>query len=193
MSISRALLTICVLAAGVALWIFPAIFFPAPGANDAPILWNLPLPVAGLTLIGSFVAVARGRQIGDSMAGSVALGVYLIGVAAAFVIGLLVFANLSNDRYWPFLLSPVVFGPAGIGVLGIAVAGKHVSRTELISGTVTGVIATVALVFWLLARGARDWLLAPYGFDVCLLIALEAAVVFFAGGWWRSTHSVAHA
>ncbi|HET7337932.1 MAG TPA: hypothetical protein VFK22_00170 [Candidatus Dormibacteraeota bacterium] len=190
--ISRAILAICVLAAGVALWVFPALFFPAPGANDAPILWNLPLPVVGLTLVGSLVAAARSRQRGDSKTGSIALGVYLIGVAAAFVIGLVVFANLSNDRYWPFLLSPVVFGSAGIAVLAVAVAGQRPSSSELIGGAVIGAMATVALVLWMLARGARDWLLAPYGFDICLLIALEAAVVFFVGGWWRSTPSMAH-
>ena len=190
---SRAILAICVLAAGVALWVFPVVFFPAPGANDAPILWSLPLAVIGLTVAGGFVAVARSRQRGESMAGSIALGVYLIGVAAAFVIGLLVFANLSNDRYWPFLLSPVAFFPAGIAVVALALLGKHASRTELISGIVVGVIATLVLVFWLLARGARDWLLAPYGFDISLLIALEAAIVFIAGGWWRSTRSVAPA
>jgi hypothetical protein len=41
------------------------------------------------------------------------------------------------------------------------------------------------LIAWVLARGARDWLLAPYGFDILLLIALESAVVYIAGASLR--------
>jgi hypothetical protein len=34
------------------------------------------------------------------------------------------------------------------------------------------------LTIWGFARGARDWLLAPYGFDILLLIGVEAVTVF---------------
>jgi hypothetical protein len=44
-----------------------------------------------------------------------------------------------------------------------------------------GGIATALLLAWILARGSRDWLLAPYGFDVLLMIALGSAVVFLLG------------
>jgi hypothetical protein len=40
---------------------------------------------------------------------------------------------------------------------------------------VIGGLAAAPLLAWILARGAGDWLLAPYGFDVLLLIALESA------------------
>ncbi|HET9783138.1 MAG TPA: hypothetical protein VFR33_15335 [Candidatus Dormibacteraeota bacterium] len=165
----------------VALWLFPSVLFPNPGANDAPILWNAPIPLVGLTLLACVAAVVYDRSKASSIATSTALGIFLIGVAVAFLIGLATFANLSNDRYWPFLLSPVVFAPAGLAVLVVGLAGRSINGIEVGRGIVLGGAATLFLIVWMLARGSRDWLLAPYGFDITLLIALEAAVVFLIG------------
>ena len=34
---------------------------------------------------------------------------------------------------------------------------------------------------WVLLRGARDWLVAPYGFDIALLIIVLAVAVVLTG------------
>lgn len=173
-------------AVAVALWVFPGVAFPAPGPNDAPILWSLPMPVVGLTLAASFAVVVRDASRKLPITRSVALGTLFIGVAIAFVIGLIVgVANLQNDRFWPFLLSPVVFGIAGVALLAVGVAGRRATRSEAMSGVVIGSLAALFVMAWILARGSRDWLLAPYGFDVCLLITLEAAAAWVVGGLRR--------
>ncbi len=173
-------------ATAVALWVFPGLMFPAPGPNDAPILWNLPMPVVALTLAGCAAVVVRDAARKRPITRSVALGTFLVGVAIAFVIGLIAgVADLQNDRFWPFLLSPVVFGIAGVVLLGLGVTGRRATRSESLSGAVIGSLAALFLVAWILARGSRDWLLAPYGFDVCLLITLEAAAVWVVGGLRR--------
>ena len=170
----------------VALWVLPGAMFPAPGANDAPILWSLPMPVVALTLAASIAVVARDASRKQPITRSVALGTLFIGVAIAFVIGLIAgVANLQNDRFWPFLLSPVVFGIFGVMLLAVGVAGRRTTRAETVSGAVIGSLAALFLVAWILARGSRDWLLAPYGFDVCLLITLEAAAVWVIAGLRR--------
>ena len=170
----------------VALWVFPGVMFPAPGPNDAPILWSLPMPVIALTLAASIAVVARDASRKRPIMRSLALGTFLVGAAIAFVIGLIVgVANLQNDRFWPFLLSPVVFGIAGIVLLAMSVAGRRTTRSETVSGVVIGLFAALFLVAWIVARGSRDWLLAPYGFDVCLLITLEATAVWVVGGLRR--------
>lgn len=167
------------------LWIFPSVLFPNPGANDASILWTAPMPIVGLTLLVSVALVGADRAKGRSTTASVALGSFMVGVAVAFLAGLVVFANLSNDRYWPFLLTPAVFAPAGLVLLMVGLVGRTIDRSEMARGLAIGVSATLFLLAWLLARGSRDWLLAPYGFDICLLISLEAAVTYLVGRWWR--------
>jgi hypothetical protein len=42
-------------------------------------------------------------------------------------------------------------------------------------------VAAIVVVLWLEARGAKDWLQAPYGFDVYALITVAAAAVLFMG------------
>lgn len=183
---SSAGFAIAVVVAIVALWVFPGVMFPAPGANDAAILWTLPMPIVALTLAGSVVAVMRDRSRQQPVTRSVALATFIAGVAVAFVVALLIgVANLQNDRFWAFLLTPAVFGIAGLVLLALAATGRRATRPEVVSGVVIGALAALFLLTWIVARGARDWLLAPYGFDVCLLITLEAAVVFVLGGFRR--------
>ncbi len=51
-------------------------------------------------------------------------------------------------------------------------------------GVMLGGLALVFLAMWGFGRGARDWLLAPYGFDILLLIGVEAvAVCLFSARW----------
>jgi len=44
-----------------------------------------------------------------------------------------------------------------------------------------GVVAAAIVTLWLLARGATDWLQAPYGFDIYVLITVAAAAVLIMG------------
>jgi hypothetical protein len=165
------------------LWIFPSRAFPSPGANDAIVLADLSLPLVGAILLASIVALIQGYRRRWSRAGPVALGTFLIGVAVALVIGLVTFGNMSNDRFLALLFLPVFFVLFGIVVLAAGLTLKSTGRA--LPGLVIGGLATAVLIAWLLARGARDWLLAPYGFDILLLIALESAVVYIAGATLR--------
>lgn len=164
------------------LWVLPGVLFSNPGPNDAPILWTIPLPIIGLTLVASLAAVVFERVNRRPTTASVALGTYVVGVALVFLVGLLTVANLSNDRFWPFLLAPAIFAPTGIVILLVALVGRSTTWAEASRGVVIGAVAAALVLIWMLARGSRDWLLAPYGFDIWLLIALEAFAVFLAGG-----------
>lgn len=175
------LIAAAALAAG--LWVLPPLAFPNPGPNDAIVLADLSLPLAGAIVLAAIVALIGGYRQGWSSAGPVALGTFFIGAATALVIGLVNFGNMSNDRYLGLLFLPVVFFPFGIVVLAIGLTVRSTGQTWL--GLLIGGLATAVLIAWVLGRGARDWLLAPYGFDVLLLIALAAAVVYIAGATLR--------
>ena len=171
------LIAAAALAAG--LWVLPPLAFPSPGENDAIALANLSLPLVGAILLASILALVLGYRRRWSSAGPVALGAFLIGVAAALLIGLVTFGNMSDDRFLGLLFLPVLFVPFGIVVLAVGLTVRSTGHAR--HGLVIGGLATALLVAWVLARGARDWLLAPYAFDILLLIALEAAVVYIAG------------
>lgn len=179
----KALGLIAAVALAAGLWIVPSRAFPSPGVNDAIVLADLSLPLVGAILLASIVALIQGYRRRWSPAGPVALGTFLIGVAAALVIGLVTFGNMSNDRFLALLFLPVFFVPFGIVVLAAGLTLK--SAGHALHGLVIGGLATAVLIAWVLARGARDWLLAPYGFDILLLIALESAVVYIAGASLR--------
>ena len=175
----KALGLIAAAALAAVLWVLPPFAFPSPGANDAIALANLSLPLVGAILLASILALVLGYRRRWSSAGPVALGAFLIGGAAALLIGLVTFGNMSNDRFLPLLFLPVLFVPFGIVALAVGLTVRSTGHAR--DGLVIGGLATALLVAWVLARGARDWLLAPYGFDILLLIALEGVVVYIAG------------
>jgi len=179
----RALGLIAAAALAAGLWVLPPLAFPSPGANDAIVLADLSVPLVGVILLASIAALVLGYRRRWSSTGPVALGAFLIGVAIAMVIGLVTFGNLSNDRFLALLFLPVLFVPFGIVVLAVGLTVRSTGHAR--RGLVIGGVATALLIAWVLARGAREWLLAPYGFDVLLLIALESAVVYVAGATWR--------
>lgn len=170
-------------AIAVGLWVLPSLAFPSPGANDAITLADLSLPLVGALFLASTVALVGGYRRHWSTAGPVALGTFMIGGAAALVIGLVTFGNMSNDRFLALLFLPVLLVPFGIVVLAVGLTVRSTGQAR--QGLVIGGLATALLIAWVLARGARDWLLAPYGFDILLLITLESAVAYFAGATWR--------
>ncbi len=178
----RAAVLIVALAITAGLWVWPALAFPNPGINDAMTLADLTLPVVGATLLGCIVALVLGYVRHWPSAAPAALGTFLIGVAVALVIGLLTIGNISNDRFGPLLFLPVPFAVVGMLILALGLARRTTGTAR--SGLAIGGIATALLLAWILARGARDWLLAPYGFDVLLLVALGSAVVFLLGMTW---------
>jgi hypothetical protein len=51
----------------------------------------------------------------------------------------------------------------------------------MVMGAVRGAAHAAVVGVWLLARGANDWLQAPYGFDIYCLITLAAAVALYQG------------
>jgi hypothetical protein len=146
------------------------------------VLADLSLPLAAAIILASILALILDFRRRWSSAGPVALGTFLIGVAAALVAGLVTFGNMSNDRFLVLLFLPVLFVPFGIVVLAVGLTVRVTGPAR--HGLVIGGLATALLIAWVLARGARDWLLAPYGFDVLLLVAVEAAVVYIAGATW---------
>ena len=125
-------------------------------------------------MIGVIVAIARAGQ--HRAAVCIELGVFLIGVAAAMLLGLMAFGNLSNDRFLPLIFLPPLIASPGLllVVIGLVLRG---SRRELLRAAAYGVVAAIALAVWILVRGSRDWLLAPYGFDVIVLILIVGAAV----------------
>jgi hypothetical protein len=177
---------VLIVALGMAsgLWLWPALAFPNPGVNDAMTLADLTLPVVGVTLLACIVAVVLGYVRRWPYAAPVALGTFLIGVALAFVIDLLTIGNMSNDRFMPLLFLPIPFAAVGMVVLALGLSRR---KAGIPIGLTIGGIATLFLLAWLVARGSRDWLLAPYGFDVLLLILLGSAVVFLLGMTWRQS------
>jgi len=143
---SLGLLAAVALAAG--LWVLPPRAFPNPGANDAIVLADLSLPLVGAMLLASIVALIGGYRRRWSSAGPVALGTLLIGVAAALVIGLVTFGNMSNDRFLALLFLPVLFVPFGIVVLAVGLTVRSTGNAR--QGLVIGGLATAVLIAWVL-------------------------------------------
>ena len=70
-------------------------------------------------------------------------------------------------------------------MVGITLSGMR--RPELLRGAAYGLAAAVVVGAWILLRGSRDWLLAPYGFDILLLIlVIGAGIVLLSGDHRKS-------
>ena len=167
------------LAALVAVLAFPGLVFPHPGTNDAIGLADAEWPLVGLEVAGAIFVYARFQgAVGTRLRAGV--GALLLGAAIALVVGLIVFGNLSNDRFAALLVFPPVLAFIGLAGIGIAAAAGIQHRPELLRGTAYGLAFAVGFGAWTLVRGARAWLLAPYGFDLLLLLAvLGAGLVLF--------------
>jgi len=165
----------------VFLWVMPGVLFPRPHINEAielaalgPLLYLVTLGASLLSLVG--VAV-----LGWKVEGPVGLGALLLGLAAAFVLAIVSFGNFSDDRFLPLFFTPVLAVPVGIAMVVAGLAMRSRSRGRPLIGAARGVAAAVVVALWLLARGATDWLQAPYGFDVYGLIAVALVVVLYLG------------
>jgi hypothetical protein len=162
------------------LWLFPALLFPNPTLNEAIDLaaWAAPLLlVVPVAAVASLFLFRRRRPA----AVPIGLAVYILGVAAAMVLGLSVFGNFSNDQFLPLVLFPYPAGLAGLVTLVSALATTRPLRPHLTRGARNGLIGAILVGAWVLLRGARDWLVAPYGFDIALLIIVLAVAVVLMG------------
>lgn len=175
--------SIVTLAIAGALWFFPSVVFPKPGVDEAMVLADLTLPLVGVVLLADIVLVLIGNGRGWSTAAPLALGVYLLGVVLAFVVGSNSFANMAEDRFDPLFYLPGLFLVAGIVVLIVGLRRRIEGSAR--AGMMIGGVASALLVVWMIVRGPRDWLRAPYGFDILLLIAFVSVVVYAAGAAWR--------
>ncbi|HUE59313.1 MAG TPA: hypothetical protein VMO88_06995 [Acidimicrobiales bacterium] len=161
-------------AAAVVLWVFPLVLFPHPATNEAIALSNLEWLVLLAGLAGVVVALIRLPRA--AAATRIGLGIFLLGVAAAIVIGLFAFGNFQDDRFLPLLFLPFPIGGAGVVALAVGLALSP-PRGQVLRGATFGVVAAAFVCAWILVRGSRDWLLAPYGFDVLVLILVAGAAI----------------
>ncbi|MDQ6722379.1 MAG: hypothetical protein M3003_16520 [Candidatus Dormibacteraeota bacterium] len=173
----------------VLLWVMPGALFPRPGINEALELATLG-PLLYLVVLGAGLASLVGVAVfGWKVEGPVGLGVFLLGLAAAFVLAIASFGNFSDDRFLPLFFTPVLAVPVGVVIVVAGLAMRSQRRGRLLLGAVRGAVAAGVAAVWLLARGAADWLHAPYGFDVYGLIAVGAVTVLLLGAEVRFQHS----
>lgn len=165
---------VALVAAAVLLWAFPIVLFPHPSTNEAIELSSLEWLVLGAGLAGLVVLLIRLPRPASAI--RIGLGIFSLGVAAAFVIGLFVFGNFQDDRFLPLLFLPFPIGGAGVVALAVGLALSP-RRAQLLQGAIFGVVAAVFVCIWILVRGSRDWLQAPYGFDVLVLILVVGAAI----------------
>jgi hypothetical protein len=166
--------TLAIVAGIVLLWVFPIVVFPHPSTNEAIELSNLEWLVLLAGLAGTVLLLIRLPRPASAV--RIGLGIFLLGVAAALVIGLFVFGNFSDDRFLPLLFLPFPIGGAGVVALAVGLALSP-PRAQLLQGAIFGVGAAVFVCTWILVRGSRDWLLAPYGFDVLVLVLVVGAAI----------------
>lgn len=172
-------MSLAVLIALGAVLLFPSVVFPHPGTNDAIAIADAEWPLMLLEVVGAVAAYAIFRGWRGAFIRS-GIGVFLFGAGVSLVVGLLVFGNLSNDRFAPLLFFPPVFGLLGLVGIVVAVASGVQFRGELLRGAGYGLAFAVVFGAFTLRRGAADWLLAPYGFDLILLIGiLGVGIVVF--------------
>jgi hypothetical protein len=169
-----------VLIAILAVMAFPLAAFPHPGTNDAIGLADAEWPLLIAEVAAVVVVYFTFRGAGGAIVRS-SIGVFLFGAAVALVVGLLVFGNLSDDRFAPLLFFPPVLGLLGLVGIVVAIAAHHRERRQLRLGVVNGLTLAVFFGAWLLIRGSRAWLLAPYGFDYLLLLGVLVAGLIVLG------------
>ena len=161
----------------VLLWVAPPALFGKPGPNDAIDLSGYG-PAVLLAVLGvSLFSLIPVRKPWWSVEVPVALGSLSMGAGLSAVLGLVSFGNLQDDRFMPLFLLPWLCLPVGAAVLAIALAARTGARGNVRVAVLRAILGIFVIGIWLLARGARDWLLAPYGFDWFLIIAEAAAVL----------------
>ena len=158
----------------VVLWVIPLIFFSNPGTNDAIWLSNLEFLLVLVGWVVAIVAVVRSGARRGAVSGE--LGVFEVVAAAGLVLGLVVFGNMSDDRFLPLIFVPPLIAAPGLLLIVVGLLATT-NRRELLRPAIYGAAAGLLVAAWILARGSRDWLLAPYGFDELAVIVVGAAAL----------------
>jgi hypothetical protein len=176
--IARGIGALVLVAAVAALWVSPTMFFqqPAPRGEIGAAAWEF--PIFALIALAAVVALIFRKRW---PAVPISFGVYLLGVGADLLLGYFGFGNSSDDRYMPLVVLPFLVGFAGLVSLLAGVMAKRRLWRHVWLGAIVGLAATVVVGVWVLQRGAPDWLLAPYGFDITLLVAVLAVAVIAIG------------
>lgn len=124
MTRSRRWPSLFVLIAILAVMAFPLAAFPHPGTNEAIGLadaeWPLLLAEVAAVVVVYFTVRGEGGAIVRS-----SIGVFLFGAAIVLVVGLIVFGNLSDDRFAPLLFFPPLLGLLGLVGIVVSVAAQH--------------------------------------------------------------------
>lgn len=179
--IVRLVMALTVATIVVLLWVMPGVLFPHPRVNEALELSAFGGLLYLFTLGASLLSLAGMAVLGWKAEGPVGLGVFLLGLAPAFVLAIVTFGNFSNDRFAALFLTPVLAVPVGVAITVAGLAMRSRRRGRPLLGAVRGAVAAGVVALWLLARGAADWLQAPYGFDVYGLVAVAGATVIYLG------------
>ena len=165
----------------VLLWIMPSALFPHPGVNDALEFAYLGPLMFLVTLLAGLLSLVGVGVWGWRLEGPISLGVFFLGIAAAFVLSIFAFGNFSDDRYAPLFLTPILSVPVGAALIVGSLVIRSRRRGRLLTGVARAAVATAVVVLWLLVRGAPEWLQAPYGFDTYALITVAAVALFVLG------------
>jgi hypothetical protein len=160
------------------LWAFPTALFRQPTAPGEIGVASWEFPIFALI---SFAAVTSLLFRSRWPAIPIGFGAYLLGVATDLIVGFLSFGNGTDDRYMPLVVLPFLISLAGLISLLGGITGKRRLWRHLWLGTVLGVSAAAVVGNWVLMRGGRDWLRAPYGFDITLLVVVLAVAVIAVG------------
>ncbi len=117
-------------------------------------------------------------------------GVYLLGVAGDLILGFFGFGNSSDDRYMPLVVLPFLVGFAGLVSLVGGMTTKRRLWLHVWLGIIVGLASAFIVGIWVSLRGARDWLLAPYGFDIAILVVVIGVAVITMGSMIRGRRAV---
>ncbi len=180
--LAKGVAVVLLVASVVTLWVFPIMLFRQPSLNEGIGLaaWVFPIfALLSLAAVASLLFRSRWPAV------PISFGVYLLGVACDLIFGFFSFGNGSDDRYMPLVVLPFFVGLAGLVSLVGGVTAKRRVWLHVWLGTVIGLASAIIVGIWVLLRGARDWLLAPYGFDVTLLVVVIAVAVITIGSMIR--------
>ncbi len=165
-----------------ALWFLPPALLPHPVTNQDIELSTAAFLVLLLALGGSLLAVPIGRRRNWQREGLIGLGAFWLALGPVAILALRATGKSSAAAFGPLLLMPFLTVPAGL-----VVAGAGLRRPDGGAGrsawmaVARGLLAAALTAAWILARGAAEWRLAPYGLDVMVLAAVAAAGVLYLG------------
>lgn len=181
----KIVVTIGAAVVALVLWFLVPVVYGHPSTNEALDLSSLGPLLLLIVLLGGLASIGTTVAHRSSAAVPLSLGLLGAGAGGLMLAGLAQFGNTGDDRFMALLFLPYVAIPLGAVPLLVGVLVRSAAGGEVRGAVLRGFIALAVIAAWLFARGSRDWLLAPYGFDWFCVIALAAAVLTVTG--WRRT------